>query len=90
LRADAVLISQVVTQKDTHVQNLTRLIELAEADGLHSHCLMIVGGPRIGNKLARELGFDAGFGSGTYAEDVATFIVKKLKERQTAGPRRQQ
>ena len=90
LEADAVLISQVVTQKDTHVQNLTRLIELAEADGLRSRCLMIVGGPRVGNKLARELGFDAGFGSGTYAEDVATFIVKKLKERRTAGPRRKQ
>ena len=88
LKADAVLISQVVTQKDTHIQNLTRFIELAEAEGLRARCLMIVGGPRIGNKLARELGFDAGFGSGTYAEDVATFIVRKLKERQTAGPRR--
>lgn len=81
LEADAVLVSQVVTQKDTHVQNLTNLVELAEAEGLRGKLLMIVGGPRIGNKLARELGFDAGFGPGTYADDVATFIVKKLKER---------
>ncbi|MFA6029630.1 MAG: OAM dimerization domain-containing protein [Elusimicrobiota bacterium] len=81
LEADAVLVSQVVTQKDTHVENLTRLIELAEAEGLRKKLLMIVGGPRIGNKLARELGFDAGFGPGTYADDVATFIVKKLAER---------
>jgi beta-lysine 5,6-aminomutase beta subunit len=83
LKADAVLVSQVVTQKDTHVGNLTNLVELAEAEGLREDLLLIVGGPRIGNKLARELGFDAGFGPGTYAEDVATFIVKKLEERRS-------
>ncbi|MCK7486286.1 MAG: hypothetical protein MZU97_12575 [Bacillus subtilis] len=39
------------------------------------------GGPRIGNKLAVELGYDVGFGRGAYANDVATFIVRKLAER---------
>ena len=30
--ADAVLVSQVVTQKNVHIQNLTELIEMAEAE----------------------------------------------------------
>ncbi len=41
----------------------------------------MAGGPRIGNKLAVELGYDAGFGRGAYADDVATYIVKKLAEK---------
>ena len=31
--ADVLLVSQTVTQKDVHIQNLTELIELAEAEG---------------------------------------------------------
>ncbi|NLO91850.1 MAG: hypothetical protein GX410_07665 [Elusimicrobia bacterium] len=80
-KADAILVSQVVTQKDVHVKNLTELIELLEADKLRSSFVTVVGGPRINNKLALELGFDAGFGAGTYAEHVATFVVNKLAER---------
>ena len=34
LKADAILVSQTVTQKDVHIQNLTELIELMEAEGL--------------------------------------------------------
>ena len=81
VKADAILVSQIVTQKDAHIKNLTELIELAEAEKLRDKFVIIVGGPRINNKLARELGYDAGFGSGTYAEHVATFVVKKLQER---------
>jgi len=81
VKADAVLVSQIVTQKDVHVQNLTGLIELAEAEKLRDKLVMVVGGPRVDNKLAQELGYDAGFGPGTYAEHVATFIVRKMAER---------
>ena len=81
LKADAVLISQIVTQKDVHIQNLTEFIELLEAEGLRSKMVVCAGGPRIGNKLALELGFDAGFGRGTYPENVASFIVEKMHER---------
>ncbi|HHV36485.1 MAG TPA: hypothetical protein GXX77_01430 [Candidatus Cloacimonetes bacterium] len=75
LNADAILVSQVVTQKNIHVQNLTRLIELAEAEGLRDKMLFICGGPRLSHELAIELGYDAGFGTGTYATDVASFIA---------------
>ena len=84
VNADAVLVSQVVTQKETHIHNLTNLIELAEAEKVRGRFLIIVGGPRINNKLACELGFDAGFGAGTYADHVATYIVNQLAEK-TAG-----
>jgi len=81
INADAILVSQIVTQKDTHVKNLTNFIELIEAEKLRDRFVLIVGGPRINNKLAIELGFDAGFGTGTFAEDVATFTARKMYEK---------
>lgn len=80
--ADAILVSQIVTQKDVHVQNMTEFIELLQARGLRERFIVCAGGSRISNKLAVELGFDAGFGQGTYAEHVATFIIDRLAERQ--------
>jgi len=79
-KADAVLVSQVVTQKNIHLKNLTKLIEVAEGEGLRSKMLFICGGPRISNELAVELGYDAGFGSGSYANDVASYIAITLSQ----------
>jgi beta-lysine 5,6-aminomutase beta subunit len=84
VHADALLVSQVVTQKDVHVGNMTELIELLEAKGERGRYVCVAGGPRIGNKLAVELGFDAGFGRGTYASDVAAFVAKKLARKSKA------
>lgn len=80
-KADAVLVSQVVTQKNIHIKNLTKLIELAEAEGLRDSMLFICGGPRISHELAIELGYDAGFGTGSYSTDVASFIAITMAER---------
>jgi beta-lysine 5,6-aminomutase beta subunit len=77
-QADVILVSQVVTQKNIHIKNLTKLIELAEAEGLRDKMLFICGGPRISHELAIELGYDAGFGTGTYSTDVASFIAITL------------
>ena len=79
--ADAILISQVVTQKNLHLANLTRMVELLELEGLREHFLLIAGGPRINYELAKELGYDAGFGPGTYAEDVASFVLDRVLAR---------
>ncbi|HPT70725.1 MAG TPA: OAM dimerization domain-containing protein [Candidatus Cloacimonadota bacterium] len=79
--ADAILVSQVVTQKNIHIQNLTKLIELAEAEGLRDKILFICGGPRLSHELAIELGYDAGFGTGTYANDVGSFVAVTIAER---------
>jgi len=82
--ADAILVSQVVTQKDIHIQNMTQFVELLEAKGERGRFVCVAGGPRLSNKLAVELGFDVGFGRGSYADDVATFIVRKLVEKAKA------
>jgi beta-lysine 5,6-aminomutase beta subunit len=81
LNADALLVSQTVTQKNVHIQNMTNLIELLEAEGLRDRFIVTCGGPRISHELAKELGYDAGFGTGTYAEDAASFIVQEMVNR---------
>ena len=80
-KADVILVSQVVTQKNIHIKNLTKLIELAEAEQLRDKMLFICGGPRISHELAIELGYDAGFGTGSYATDVASYIAITLAAR---------
>ena len=82
LKADALLVSQTVTQKNIHIQNLTELVELMEAEGIRDKVVLIAGGPRISHELAKELGYDAGFGPGKYADDVATFIVEEMVKRE--------
>ena len=79
--ADALLVSQIVTQKDIHKTNLTELIELLEAEGLRDKLVVVAGGPRIGHELALELGYDAGFGPGTLAPDVAGFVAQQVVSR---------
>lgn len=81
LKADAILVSQTVTQKDVHIQNLVELIEMLEAEGLRDKMIVACGGPRISHELAKELGYDAGFGMNTYADDVASFIVQEMDRR---------
>ncbi|MBW4829053.1 MAG: cobalamin-dependent protein [Clostridiaceae bacterium] len=81
LNADAILVSQVVTQKDVHIPNLTELVELLEAEGLRDKIVLCCGGPRLSHELAKELGYDAGFGTGSFAEDVASFIVTEIVNR---------
>jgi len=80
-KADVLLVSQTVTQKDVHLKNLVELVELLEAEGLRDKIILIVGGARISHELAKELGYDAGFGPGSFAEDVATFAVNELIKR---------
>jgi beta-lysine 5,6-aminomutase beta subunit len=80
-RADLILVSQVVTQKNIHLDNLTRLADILEAEGLREQVILVVGGPRISHELAKELGYDAGFGPGSYAENVASFAIDEWIRR---------
>ena len=78
LSADAVLISQIITQRNCHKENAAAFIEMAKAQGFRHKMLMLLGGPRIDHKLALELGFDAGFGPGTKPSEVASLIVEHV------------
>jgi beta-lysine 5,6-aminomutase beta subunit len=78
LKADAILVSQVITQRNCHKENGAALIAMAKKEGWRDEVVMLFGGPRIDHKLALELGFDAGFGPGTKPGDVASFLVERL------------
>ena len=81
LKADVLLVSQTVTQKNFHVKNLTNLVDLLEAEEIRDKIVLVCGGPRISNELAKELGFDAGFGPNTFSENVATYFMKEVYNR---------
>jgi beta-lysine 5,6-aminomutase beta subunit len=78
LRADAILVSQVVTQRNCHKDNAVALVDLLRQQGDRERFILLLGGPRIDHKLALELGFDAGFGPGTKPSDVANYLVQRL------------
>ena len=75
--ADAVLVSQVVTQKDAHIKNTRELSGAFDAAGT-GRPLLIIGGPRFDPGMAAELGVDKIFGKGTTPRDVASYLVHAL------------
>jgi beta-lysine 5,6-aminomutase beta subunit len=81
LGADAILVSQVITQRNCHKENAAALVKLITEEGYRDQVLLLLGGPRIDHGLAVELGFDAGFGPGTKASMVASFVVERVLER---------
>jgi beta-lysine 5,6-aminomutase beta subunit len=77
-RADAVLVSQVVTQKDAHLRNTRELAAaFREAMG-ESRPLLVVGGPRFDPAMAEDLGVDKVFGRGTTPGEVASYLIHAL------------
>lgn len=81
MEADAILVSQIVTQRDVHKDNSGQLVELLKERGLRDRFLLLLGGPRIDHKTALELGYDAGFGPGTLPSDVANFLYEALRSK---------
>jgi beta-lysine 5,6-aminomutase beta subunit len=80
-RADAVLVSQVVTQRDAHVHHLRQFAGEVDRRGLRGRFLMIAGGPRFDPSMATELGYDRIFGKGTMPTEVASYLAWALAER---------
>jgi beta-lysine 5,6-aminomutase beta subunit len=77
-RADAVLVSQVVTQRDAHLRNTRELAAaFREAMG-ERRPLLVVGGPRFDPAMAADLGVDKVFGRGTTPGEVASYLVHAL------------
>jgi beta-lysine 5,6-aminomutase beta subunit len=76
--ADAVLVSQVVTQRDAHLSN-TREMAAAFRDALgDQRPLLVAGGPRFDPGAAGALGVDRVFGRGTTPSEVASYLVHAL------------
>lgn len=82
MKADAILVSKLVTQQDQHLKDLGELLDLLKGEArLPAHLVKIVGGPRMDHRTARSVGFDAGFGGGTKPSEVANYIVHELVKR---------
>lgn len=77
--ADVIMISTIITHNDVHRQNMQKLHDLCIERGLRDDVILIGGGTQVTDDIACESGMDAGFGRGTHGDDVASFIVKKLK-----------
>jgi len=88
-KADAVLVSQVVTQRDAHLRNTKEMsAAFREAYPAGQAPLLVVGGPRFDEHATEELGVDRIFGRGTTPGEVASYLVHALTERHTGGARR--
>jgi beta-lysine 5,6-aminomutase beta subunit len=81
-RADAVLVSQVVTQRDAHLTNARELAAAFRAApefaGAARRPLLVVGGPRFDPAEAASLGVDKIFGRGTTPGEVASYLAHAL------------
>jgi beta-lysine 5,6-aminomutase beta subunit len=76
-RADAILVSQVVTQRDAHLHHVREVAEALDegwpAD--RPRPLLVVGGPRFDPTAAVQLRADRVFAKGTTPREVASYLV---------------
>jgi beta-lysine 5,6-aminomutase beta subunit len=79
--ADAVLISQVVTQRDAHIHHVREFAAEVDRRRLRGRFLLIAGGPRFDPATAEELGYDRVFGKGTTPKEVASYLAWALSDR---------
>jgi beta-lysine 5,6-aminomutase beta subunit len=74
-RADAVLISQVVTQRDAHLRGIRQVAQAFRDAMGEQRPLLVAGGPRFDPLMAADLGVDRVFGRGTTPGEVASYLV---------------
>jgi beta-lysine 5,6-aminomutase beta subunit len=85
-KADAVLVSQVVTQRDAHLHNTKEMsAAFREALPAANRPLLVVGGPRFDELATAELGVDRIFGRGTTPREVASYLVHALVGRKAVA-----
>lgn len=80
--ARAILLSTIISHDDVHYRNMKKIHDYAIEKGVRNRILLIAGGTQVTPELAVRQGMDAGFGRGTHGVDVATFLVKRLKEKE--------
>jgi beta-lysine 5,6-aminomutase beta subunit len=80
--ADAVLVSQVVTQRDAHIHNTTQMsAAFREAYPAGQVPILVAGGPRFEEGSESRLGVDRIFGRGTTPGEVASYLVHEVTQR---------
>ena len=83
-KADAVLVSQVVTQRDAHIHHLKEVRDALVDAGERDHLVLVGGGPRFSPEQATELGYDRIFGRGTKPSEVASYLAWTIAAKATA------
>ena len=80
-KADAILVSRVVTQKDAHLRNTRELAEAVRAASWPKpgRPLVVIGGPRFDVTATETLGVDRIFGKGTTPGEVASYLAHMLR-----------
>ncbi|MDQ1704956.1 MAG: beta-lysine 5,6-aminomutase beta subunit [Frankiaceae bacterium] len=86
-RADALLVSQVVTQRDAHLQHVREVADALTTGwpARQRRPKLLVGGPRFDPASAAALGADRVFAKGTTPREVASYLVHELP---AGGPAR--
>jgi beta-lysine 5,6-aminomutase beta subunit len=79
-RADALLVSQVVTQRDAHLHHVREVADALRAGwpAQQRRPKLLVGGPRFDPGSAASLGADRVFSKGTTPREVASYLVHEL------------
>lgn len=80
--ATAILSSMIITHNDVHLKGMQQIDQLCREKGIRDKVLLISGGTQISNEIAKDCGMDAGFGRGTHGLDVASFIVKSMRDKE--------
>jgi len=81
LNADAILMSTIISHDEIHYKNMKRIHEYAIERGIRDKIIIIAGGTQVTPEIAVKQGVDAGFGRGTKGIHVASFLVKKKREK---------
>jgi beta-lysine 5,6-aminomutase beta subunit len=101
--ADAVLVSQVVTQRDAHISNARELAASFAARAAsraaagrpgagqpgagRERPLLVIGGPRFDPAMSAEIGVDKIFSRGTTPREVASYLAYALVPADVVGAR---
>lgn len=80
-KVDAVLISQVVTQRDAHIHHLKEVAAALEDSSLRRQVVLVGGGPRFSPEQADDLGYDRIFGRGTKPSEVASYLAWAVPQK---------
>jgi len=80
LNADAILMSTIISHDEIHYKNMKKVVDYAIEKGVRDRLIIIAGGTQVVPELAVRQGVDAGFSRGTHGKDVASFLVKRLKD----------
>ncbi len=81
-KANAILISTIISHGDIHRINMKKLNDLCVEKGIRDRVLLVGGGTQVNNEMAVECGLDAGFGRGTKGIEVGSYLVKAIKNKE--------